>query len=150
MIIREAVPDEADLLSELALRSKAHWGYSDEFIDACREELKVGPDQCHNHYCAVDDGQIVGFYGLVSMDDGSAELDALFVEPSRIGQGIGKVLVKHTIETASHRGASRLLIEGDPNAEAFYLAAGAKQIGKRPSGSIPGRQLPLFEIQLKA
>ena len=33
--------DEADRLSDLAFRSKAHWGYSPEFMEACREELRV-------------------------------------------------------------------------------------------------------------
>ena len=32
--IREARPDEAELLSELAFRSKAHWGYDAEFLEA--------------------------------------------------------------------------------------------------------------------
>jgi hypothetical protein len=34
--IRSANPDEADFLTELALRSKAVWGYSQDFLDSCR------------------------------------------------------------------------------------------------------------------
>jgi hypothetical protein len=37
--IRPASPDEAALISSLAIRSKGHWGYSAEFLDACRDEL---------------------------------------------------------------------------------------------------------------
>ncbi|MDJ0918725.1 MAG: GNAT family N-acetyltransferase [Woeseiaceae bacterium] len=150
MIIRAATAAEADLLSELALRSKAHWGYSDAFIEACRNELTVRPDQIQNTVCADDNGELVGFYGLVPVSDDTVELEALFVEPSRIGSGVGKALIEHAISRASAQGASRMLVEGDPNATAFYLAAGASQIGERPSGSIPGRRLPLFEIPIKA
>ena len=42
------------------------------------------------------------------------------------------------------------MIQSDPNAEGFYLAAGAKNIGVRESASIPGNQLPLLEIVLGA
>ena len=39
--VRRARPAEADELSELALRSKAHWGYDEAFMAASRAELKV-------------------------------------------------------------------------------------------------------------
>jgi hypothetical protein len=39
-------------------------------------------------------------------------------------------------------------IEADPHAEAFYLGRGARCVGTAPSGSIPGRMLPLLEIDL--
>ena len=40
-VIRAARSDEAGLLSEIAFRSKAYWGYSEEFMVSCREELTV-------------------------------------------------------------------------------------------------------------
>ena len=150
MIIRAAVAEEAGILSELALRSKAHWGYSDTFIEACRNELTVQPERIQHYVCADDEDAVVGFYGLSELADDRVELEALFVEPSRIGSGVGRALIEHAIGRASALGASRMLIQGDPNAEAFYLAVGASQVGERPSGSIPGRSLPLFEIPIKA
>jgi len=39
-------------------------------------------------------------------------------------------------------------IQGDPNAESFYFAAGAIKKGNRESASIPWRYLPLFIIPL--
>jgi hypothetical protein len=38
-IIRPAQADEVEALTALALRSKAHWGYDDAFMEACRAEL---------------------------------------------------------------------------------------------------------------
>jgi hypothetical protein len=42
-VIRFATPDEAELLTSLAMRSKASWGYSAEFMEACRAELTITP-----------------------------------------------------------------------------------------------------------
>ena len=41
-----------------------------------------------------------------------------------------------------------MLIQGDPHAEGFYRSIGARRIGTRLSESIPGRELPLFSIDL--
>ena len=40
------------------------------------------------------------------------------------------------------------MIQGDPNASKFYEAAGARLVGTRESGSVPGRDLPLYEIDI--
>jgi hypothetical protein len=42
--IRPAEPVDAAALSELALSSKAVWGYDAAFLAACRAELTVRPD----------------------------------------------------------------------------------------------------------
>lgn len=39
------------------------------------------------------------------------------------------------------------LIQGDPDAEKFYLAARVVQIGSSASGSVSSRSLPLFQIE---
>lgn len=151
-IIREAYPGEAGALSALALRSKAHWGYKRDFLEACRNELTVDGSRIgssdYRCFVAVEDDAIVGFYTLQSMSAGVWELDALFVEPAHIGIDIGRSLVKHALRILSQRGATRLVIQGDPNATDFYTAVGARQVGTRESGSIPGRLLPLFEIDI--
>lgn len=152
--IRNALPDEARFLSELALRSKAYWGYSEEFLDACRGELTVERSHIQSdsfeHAVAVVAETIVGFYALESESTNTYDLWALFVEPDRIGCGIGAALIKHAIRTVRNKGAKSLLIQGDPHASEFYAAAGARQIGTRESGSIPGRILPMYKIDIQA
>ena len=152
--IREAFPDEARLLSDLALLSKAHWGYSQDFLDSCRPELTVDPAQIgsdsYQYYAAVEGDVIIGFYALERLSDDDYKLEAIFVEPKRIGTGIGRALIKHATRMLSQRGATRLIIQGDPNATQFYVAAGGRQIGARESASIPGRHLPLFEIEISS
>jgi GNAT superfamily N-acetyltransferase len=147
--IRRADPAEWVALSDLALRSKAHWGYDEEFLDACREELTVAASDVERLRVTVADdaGAIVGFYAL---DGGppETELCFFFVEPERIGGGIGRMLWRQCRATAAQIGASRIRIESDPYAEGFYLAMGAVRVGEAPSQSIPGRTLPVLSIDV--
>ncbi len=148
--IRPARPDEADTLSGLAFRSKAHWGYPAEFMDACRRELGVDRSLIDaGRVRVLDTGvEIIGFYSLENLPGGRLELGHLFVEPERIGTGAGRRLVADACSRARELGHDRLVIQGDPNAEGFYLRCGTVRIGERESGSIPGRMLPEFEIDL--
>ena len=152
IIIREAKTSDAETLTSIALSSKAHWGYSEEFMDSCRAELTVTGDRIssdrYTYFGAELDGELVGFYGIEWDGNDKAELEALFVEPSMIGRGIGRKLVEHSKAKAGKLGVAELLIQGDPHAEKFYMAAGAELIGQKESGSIPGRMLPLFMIRL--
>lgn len=146
--IRRAEPDEATTLSDLALRSKGVWGYSAEFLEACRDELAVAPAEIERGrvWVATSDDTLLGFYSVEDLPDGGLELGHLFVEPAELGRGIGRSLVEHAVSVAAGLGAERLVIQGDPYATDFYLRCGARRIGERPSASIPDRSLPLFEI----
>ena len=152
VIIRDAEPSEADLLTTLARRSKASWGYSPEFMLACQDELTYTSEEIESPaYCFVVaevTGRCVGFYALVRLTQDETELEALFVEPAHIGKGYGRELIEHAKAAAAANGASRLIIQGDPNAARFYEAAGGVVIGQRESDSIQGRYLPLYAIDL--
>ncbi|HWT00670.1 MAG TPA: GNAT family N-acetyltransferase [Pyrinomonadaceae bacterium] len=145
--IRPARAGDAGLLSDLALWSKAHWGYDADFLEACREELTVSPDYITNApvFVLEEDGRVVGFYGLREQGT-ELELLYLFVEPAAIGGGHGKRLWQHAVGTAARLGFRRITIESDPYAEAFYLAMGARRVGAVPSSARPGRVLPLLHF----
>jgi GNAT superfamily N-acetyltransferase len=72
----------------------------------------------------------------------------MWVQPEWIGTGVGRRLWQHAMTTAGNAGFVTLRIGADPGAEGFYRAMGAQRIGAKPSGSIPGRKLPLLEIQV--
>ncbi|WP_097870712.1 GNAT family N-acetyltransferase [Streptomyces sp. rh34] len=147
MRIRAGEAAEAAALTELALRSKGHWQYDAEFLAACREELTVRPADVAARRTAVaeEDGRILGFTTLDGEPPNGA-LGMMFVEPDAFGRGVGRRLFAHTMGEARRLGFTRLTIDADPNAEPFYRAMGAVRIGVTPSGSIPGRELPLLEI----
>jgi GNAT superfamily N-acetyltransferase len=149
IVMRAARPDEAAALGELALRSKAHWGYDRDFLDSCRAELSLRPQDVVERriVVAAQDDRLLGFYSL----DGRApegELGHMWLEPSEIGKGLGKRLWLHAMESARAAGFTVLAIDAEPNAEGFYLAMGAVKAGETPSESIPGRMLPRLRIDL--
>jgi N-acetylglutamate synthase-like GNAT family acetyltransferase len=149
--IREARPDEAALLSELAMRSKAHWGYDPAFLEACRADLTLTPKEIAESasFVCERDAEIVGFSRVVLMDERTAELDALFVDPAAIGTGAGKVLWERSVAAARELGAQDLMLQSDPHAEGFYRSRGARRIGEIASAVLPGRTLPLMHLDLR-
>jgi GNAT superfamily N-acetyltransferase len=145
--LRPAVPAEADALSRLALRSKSHWGYDEQFLAACRAELTLRPEQCDGVRTVVAEraAVLLGFYRL----DGAApvaELADLFVDPAALGSGVGGLLLADAVGRARSLGIARLLIDSDPHAEGFYARMGARRVGTVASGSIPDRELPRLEL----
>ena len=148
LVLRAAKADECEALGALALRSKAVWGYSAAFMEACRDELQVEPDAVSDTTVCTRDGRVVGFYTLVNLSETRAELEALFIEPDALRQGVGSALLDHARDEARSRGVTEVEIQGDPNADAFYRKHGAEQVGTRPSGSIEGRALPLYLLRV--
>jgi N-acetylglutamate synthase-like GNAT family acetyltransferase len=151
LTIREARPDEAAALSALAMRSKAHWGYDAEFLAACRADLTLTPREITESASLVCEGAagVLGFSRVVLMDERTAELDALFVDPTAIGCGAGKLLWERSLAAARALGAQDLVLQSDPHAEGFYLSRGARRIGEVASALLPGRTLPLMHVDLR-
>jgi GNAT superfamily N-acetyltransferase len=145
--IRPARAQEAGLLSDLALRSKGHWGYPAGFLEACRAELTISEAYLTSSPVFILEAEesVVGFYGLRA-EGSELELLYLFVEPSAMNRGYGKRLWTHAVEVAAELGFQKIMIESDPYAEAFYLAMGARRIGSVESSLQAGRTLPLLEF----
>ncbi|HVF27414.1 MAG TPA: GNAT family N-acetyltransferase [Pyrinomonadaceae bacterium] len=140
---------ESATLSDLALRSKAHWGYDTGFLEKCRAELTLSPSYVtENHVYVVEEREcVIGFYSLKAAED-YVELDHLFVEPGVLGRGYGRSLWQHAVETASRLGYSQIVVQSDPHAEAFYQAMGATRFALAASSISPGRTLPMLRFVL--
>lgn len=150
MQLRPARPDEAAILTELCLRSKAVWGYDDAFMRACRAELTLTAADCATPLIQVAaDGDNVAGVVQVTVNGEAADLAKLFIEPGTIRTGIGRKLFEWAANTARQQGARWLWIEADPQAAEFYRRMGAVDDGAAPSGSIRGRMLPRLKLTLK-
>jgi GNAT superfamily N-acetyltransferase len=137
--IRPAVETEAELLSALVMRAKAHWGYSAEALEGWRSELTLSPQDIRAKpaFVAMMDAEVAGFYSL-SPSQAAWELDNLWVSPQFMHRGVGRGLLSHALETAAGGGALEVTVDADPNAEAFYLECGAVRRGE-VSAPIPGQ-----------
>ena len=105
--LRSPRRDEAATLIDLCLRSKAVWGYDEEFMQACRGDLTL--DEGFMQACRGDltltaslirpsyvrvaeiRERLVGV-AQVNVKEELAELDKLFIEPTRLRSGAGKAL----------------------------------------------------------
>ena len=148
-VIRAPNVEELPALSELCMRSKAVWGYDADFMAACLKELTFVPGDLVSSRIAVAarGGSVLGV-AQVRMVGREADLQKLFVEPSALRSGVGKALFDWAIAAARELGASRMIIEADPDAAPFYRSLGARDIGLAPSGSIAGRMLPKLVLDL--
>ena len=75
-MMRPAKSSDVDALSVPALRSKAHWGYDEEFLSACQEELTLHKDDLATRPTFVLEraGCVIGFYALDGVTESQVEL----------------------------------------------------------------------------
>jgi len=150
ILIRRVDPKEAELLTQIALSAKRHWGYPEQWMAIWAPQLTFTPEyfEAREGWAAVDGEKPVAFYTLEDAN-GVAWLENLWVLPEYIGKGVGKELFHHAMTLARQRGYKSLQLEADPNALGFYEKMGMKKIGERHSevdGSV--RILPVMEIAL--
>jgi GNAT superfamily N-acetyltransferase len=147
--VRRATPQEAGALTGLTVRSKAAWGYPDEFMSRAVDEMTISPEDVERDHVEVieSDGRVIGFYRL-QRRGATAWLEDLFIEPDLLRSGWGRRLLARACEVAREWGAAELELESDPNAEAFYVHLGARRTGLVESRVVPGRQLPRMRLPL--
>ncbi|MEN7547759.1 GNAT family N-acetyltransferase [Rapidithrix thailandica] len=150
MSIRSATLKEAELLTQLASRSKAHWGYDDAFLQRCAPELQVKTAEIRLNQVFVIEHtlQIAGFYMFSPLSEQEVELTLFFIDPPFIGQGLGKRLFKHALQQTRQRGFTQMFIQSDPFALPFYQKMGALLHSEKVSEST-GRSLPLLLVHLE-
>jgi GNAT superfamily N-acetyltransferase len=145
-VLTEADDATLDALSDLCMRSKAHWGYDADFMAACQDVLRVRREHLTDPTAVVRNED--GFAGIarLSVTGPEAILEKLFVCPAHMGRGVGSALINWAKAAAKQAGHLHLRVESDPDAESFYLSHGAVQVGLAPSEVIPGRMLPLLSL----
>ncbi|MEL7117183.1 MAG: GNAT family N-acetyltransferase [Pseudomonadota bacterium] len=144
--MRPAGLDDLEALTELCLRSKAHWGYDAAFIAACRDDLTLHPADLTRGEVWMRDGPVAVVQILPG--DPAGEIRHLFLDPSLIGQGVGRVIWDFACTRARAMGCSKVTLSSEPKAAGFYEAMGGRHIGFEHSTIFPGRKLPRYEIDL--
>lgn len=143
--LRRARPVEAQVLTDLAIRSKRSWGYSEEFMKNVLPDMVVHPSFLEDEHgiVAEENGETFG-YAIVRVDGREAFLRDLFVEPAHFRKGVGSALFLESVRFARDCGAVTLKLFGDPNAIGFYEHFGMQKIGDEPSIVGGGRTLPVM------
>lgn len=149
IMIVSATKNDVQDLTQIALISKAYWGYTEEQIQSWTEDLTVTYKMIEEMmvFKFILNNEIVGFYILNQPKNSTIELEFLFVHPDAIGQKVGKQLLAHAIEKATLLNAKAITLLADPNAQAFYQSQGFISTGKKES-SIPNRFLLIMKKDL--
>src|SRR5439155_20701258 len=113
-------PDEATLLRQLTINSKAYCGYDLGYIERWIANGDFSPTGLadKNAFVAEADGEAVGWAALIARDD-LCWLDDMWVEPEWIGRGIGTLLFRHALKLTVALGAQRLEWQAETNAVSF-------------------------------
>jgi GNAT superfamily N-acetyltransferase len=148
--VRAPGPDEGERLREIAIASKAHWGYDLDFVrrwaargDFSAAGLSAGAKEV---YVADMDGAAVAWAALVPRVV-LMWLDDLWVDPPWIGRGVGSLLFRHAVERARRLGGSRLEWQAEPNSIGFYEKLGGCYLRDGELTSW-GRVLPVMGLDL--
>lgn len=149
-MIQKANIKDAELLTSIALTSKAYWGYNEELINSWKDDLTVTSKMIEEMmvYKFISNQKTIGFYILNQPQNNTIELEFLFIHPDVIGQKIGKQLLTHAIEKTKSLNIQTMTLLADPNAQPFYESQGFISTGRKES-SIPNRFLPIMKLNLK-
>lgn len=163
MRIREATPADAVPIADLhvrAWRATYRGQMSDAYLDGLTVEDRLPnlvwslehPPADWRMWVAEEDGAIVGFASTgPSMDadakpsDRIAELFAIYVEPARIGTGLGRALFDHAVDDLRSRrfaAATLWVLETNALARRFYVAAGWTEDGATTTERVDCENLP--------
>jgi GNAT superfamily N-acetyltransferase len=147
--VRRARPHEGTRLTDLAVRAKSHWGYSEEFLESARADLTIDADTIRSARIYVVERRraTIGFYGLLG-NPPHGRLEWMFLEPEAIGRGYGRWMSNDAVQRAKTADFTELRIESDRFAEPFYEAMGATRTGVTAS-PVDGAPLPLFKFDLE-
>ncbi|OUB23752.1 GNAT family N-acetyltransferase [Bacillus thuringiensis serovar yunnanensis] len=148
MIVREALPEETHELSQLALSAKATWGYSEEFILACKESLTITEEYIQNNYVYILEhlNVKIGFFAFKRTKIDT--LDWLYIHPKYKGKGYGRILWQSLVVKAVELGIMDFMIVSEPKAEGFYIKMGAKRTGETFSTTFKDRILPILHYDV--
>ena len=149
MTIKEAIPNDQKILTEITKKSKAYWGYSDEQIKIWSEFLTVSKEyvETKSVYNLIVDDKIIGYYSFFHESENTIKLDNLFVLPDFIGKGFGKMLLNDFFIRLKNIDVEKVILNSEPNAEEFYTKFGFVKVGQIEN-SIKDRYLPIMELKI--
>ena len=129
---RLALPAERSALEDLQRRASLIWEEDREALLAHPDAIELPLEQITDGRTVVAEsaGTLLGFAVVLRRDDGDAELDGLFVEPTQWRHGIGRALVEQAERIAARDGAANLWVIANTRALDFYDSCGFVTVGE--------------------
>lgn len=165
--IREAEPTDAEAIASIHVRSwqAAYRGQlTDDYLDGLRVEDRLEqhrrtlaePRPDWRTWVAEDDGKLLGFAVTGASEDADAdpktgEVYAIYLEPERVGTGLGRELFAHAVDdlrTRGFRAATLWVLETNERTRRFYEVAGWKPDGTSTSERVDCEMRPTVRYRV--
>jgi GNAT superfamily N-acetyltransferase len=159
--IREAEPRDAEAIASIHVRSwqAAYRGQlTDDYLDGLKVEDRLEqhrrsleePRPDWRTWVAEEGGELLGFAVTGSTEDADAdpktgEVYAIYLEPDRVGTGVGRDLFAHAVDDLRERGfraATLWVLESNERTRRFYEVAGWKPDGASTSERVDCEMRP--------
>jgi GNAT superfamily N-acetyltransferase len=143
--VRRAVIDERRSLEELQRRASiANPGDAPHLLEH-PDVIELPEWQLCSRRVLVAESATgtLGFAVLFAPNEGNAELDGLFVEPTGWRQGVGRLLLSACMALARSEAARRITVVANPHAADFYRACGFCLDGTAETRFGPGLRMSL-------
>jgi hypothetical protein len=144
-----AIPEDHELLTEIAMQSKKMWGYSDELMNLWKPDLEVTAEYISENKVVkvFDENKFIGFFGLKMIPATGVVIDHLWLIPGEIKKGYGRIIFQHIIHHLKMDGHKKVTLIAEPNATGFYDKMNGRITGKFQS-KVSGRFLDIYEFDL--
>jgi ribosomal protein S18 acetylase RimI-like enzyme len=168
MRIREAESRDARAIAEVHVRSwqAAYRGQlTDEYLDGLSVEDRLEqhrrsleePRAEWRTWVADDEGRVTGFAVTGPSEDADAEpstgeVYAIYLEPDRVGTGLGRELFEHAVADLRDRGFSAVtlwVLETNERARGFYEAAGWRADGTETNERVDCEMRPTVRYRVE-
>jgi GNAT superfamily N-acetyltransferase len=145
----DASEEDSQVLTDIAIRSKKYWGYTDEQIHSWLPELEIPVDFIAKHKLVkvLNDTSLIGFFALCKLDEETITLEHMWLEPGFIQKGLGKQIFSEILRCVRSEKYKTLTATADPNANGFYEKMGGR-VSNQVQSSIPGRILSTYTFLL--
>lgn len=136
------------MLSELAKKGKAHWGYPYSWLKLWEKDLSIDLKLLNESitYVLKCDDEISGFCLLQAKTD-FIEIEHFWLKTELIGKGLGGRLLKHALKEFKNK-YPRMEVTADPQARGFYEKFGFKFLKEIPSQP-KGRSIPRLTLEFE-
>lgn len=135
-----ARPSRLQEINDLIARSKSHWPWPAEYLQAALPLHALSLDYLEKNLCVqvLDERDGLVAFGSLAEELPVLLLDNLWVDPVLIGRGVGRQTFQYLLQAATDRGASAIRVLPDPPAEGFYRRMGFVDTGERIKSRVTG------------
>lgn len=148
MIFEPVTVADCEELTNVAMRSKRHWGYSKEEMELWNVNLSISEEFINSHTVikATLEDEIVGFFALEEISP-TTRIAQYWIDTPYMRKGYGSNMYKYLKEFLKAQNVEKVTLVLDPNGLNFFTNKGAKVLNKIEH-NVKGKFLYIVEVPI--